>query len=132
MRALDICYFIICFNFAVILVAQTKIFGAGPVGTDIGNLMILIGLAVGALTVGGVSIMGWSFKTPAVIGVFAGIYAASVAMLDVLIAQIIGAIPDPNASAIATTFVMLFTTLCTIIGVQGAMQLAGGAFGPME
>jgi hypothetical protein len=132
MRALEICYFIICLNIAIPLVGATGIFGVGPAGVDPTALMLLVGLAVGMLTVGGISVMGWSFKAPAAISAFAGIYSASVAMVDVLIIQMIGAIPDPSALGIAVTFAVAITTICTIIGVQGAIQIAGGAFGPME
>ena len=110
----------------------TGIFGVGPAGVNTIALNILIAGAVLGLTVGGISVMGWSFKTSAAIDIFAGIYAASVAMLDILIVQVIGAIPDPSAPGIAAIFATAITTICVIIGVQGAIQLAGGAFGPME
>jgi len=126
MRMTEIFWFIICFNIAIPLVAATGIFGTGPEGTSIISDYLTIAAAATALAVGGVSIMGWSFKVPAVITVLAAIYAASIAGMDVLIAQII------QPASIAATFAGVFTTIAAIVGVLGLIQIAGGAHGPME
>lgn len=126
MRATEILLFVICFNVSIPLVAATGIFGAGPSGTSILNEYFLWGAAAAALTVGGISVMGWSFKIPAVITVFASLYGASVAALDVLILQII------QPASVAATFAGATTFICTVVGVLGILQIAGGAFEPMK
>ena len=126
LRAAEILLFVICFNVSIPLVAATGIFGAGPSGTSILNEYLVWGVAASALTVGGISVMGWSFKVPAVITVFASVYGASVAALDVLILQII----QPHD--VALVFAGAITFVCTVVGVLGILQIAGGAFGPMD
>lgn len=119
-------WFIICFNLSAILIAPTMIFNVGPSGTSILSDYFVLTAAATALAVGGVSVMGWSFKIPAAITVFGAIYAASIAGMNILLFQII----HPWEVAVIISGVL--DTLTAIIGVVGILQLAGGPFASME
>ena len=129
MRMSDIMFFIFSVNIAAFLVSVTGIFNAGPEGKGLGGDYFVIAAVTGvatALAVGGVSVMGWSFKIPAVISIISAFYIWSIVMMDALIVQIIQPIE------VAGTFVTVFTIIATVVGIMGLIQIAGGAHGTME
>lgn len=122
MRASDIMFFVLCFNIAAPLVAATGIFGAGPAGAAALGGYFVWGAAAAALAAGGVSVMGFSFKIPAVITVFGAMYGASVALMGTLLYQL----------SIPVLIVGAITSISAVVGIVGIIQIAGGAHGPME
>lgn len=122
MRASEIALYVICFNAATALLAPTGIFGTGPEGTEVTSTYFVLALAIGALSLGGVSILGFSFKVPAVITFFGGICLACITMMGTLLYQM--HVPGE-----------IITTLVFIVGVVDVIaliQIAGGAHGPMD
>lgn len=128
MRARDIMLFVICIGVAAPLITLTGIFSTGPAGVSTGEIMgyFAAGTIIAALAGGGVSIMGWSFKVPAVLTAYLAIYVGCTAMMTSLIAQIIQ--PWEVAAVFSTVFIALFA----VVGVFGALEIAGGPHGPME
>jgi len=129
MRMSDIMFFIFSVNIAAFLVSVTGIFNAGPEGSGLSGYYFDIAAVAGVaaiLAAGGVSVMGWSFKVPAVISAISAFYLWSVVMMDVLIVQIVQPI------GVAGIFVTMFTVIAAVVGIMGLIQIAGGAHGPME
>jgi hypothetical protein len=128
MRARDIALYVICIAIAAPLVTMTGIFSAGPAGENISTLQssFVVSAVVGILAAGGVSIMGWTFKTPAVLTAFLGIYVFCSSLIVTLTAQMI-----PN-SGIAAIFSTVFVTLFAVVGYFAALEIAGGPHGPFE
>lgn len=126
MRARDISLFVICVSLAIPLIAMTDIF-AGPTGGSTGSIMAIfaVGAVVGILAAGGVSIMGWSFKVPAVLTAFLAIYGFSATMITTLTLQIIKPIE------VAAIFSGVFIALFAVVGYFAALEIAGGPHGPM-
>lgn len=122
MRATEILLFVICFNVACPLVGLTGIFGVGPEGTDIISSYLVWGAAAAALAATGVSILGFSFKLPAVITIFASIYGASVAGMGTLLIQL----------HIPVEIIGALVSITMIVGIIGILQISGGAHGPMD
>jgi len=127
MRARDIALYTICVAIAAPLIAMTGIFSTGPAGVDISTIASTFGVSVviGILAAGGVSIMGWSFKVPAVLTSFLGIYVFCSTLIVTLTAQMI-----PNWE-IAAIFSGVFVTLFAVVGYFAALEIAGGAHGTM-
>lgn len=132
MRAVEIMLFVICFNVAAPLVGLTGIFGVGPGGTDIISSYLMWGVAAAALAATGVSIMGFSFKLPAVITIFGSIYGASVAGMGTLLLQILATGATGADLANITILIATIVTIVTIVGILGILQISGGAHGPMD
>lgn len=134
MRARDIMLYAICVSIAAPLIVMTCIFGAGPGGTNIGLIKskVEVSLVIGILAAGGVSIMGWSFKVPAVLTAFLTIYVFSVGMIETLTIQMIMGIGTEYAGEIAAVFSGVFLALFAVVGYFAALEIAGGAHGPFE
>lgn len=128
MRARDIMLFVICVGLAAPLVMMTGIFSSGPQGVSTSAITGYFGISaiVAGIAAGGVSIMGWSFKVPAVLTAYLGLYTGCSAIMITLIAQILQPIE------VAAIFSGVFIALFTVVGVFGALEIAGGAHGPME
>jgi len=127
MRARDISLYVICVAIAAPLIAMTGIFATGPAGMDVSTIASIFGVSVviGILAAGGVSIMGWSFKVPAVLTSFLGIYVFCSTLIVTLTAQMI------QNWQIAAVFSGVFVTLFAVVGYFAALEIAGGAHGPM-
>ena len=120
--------FTICVGLAAPLVMMTGIFSAGPQGTSTSVITGYFGISaiVAGLAGGGVSIMGWSFKVPAVLTAYLGLYVGCSSIMITMIAQMIKPVE------VATIFSGVFIALFTVVGVFGALEIAGGAHGPFE
>ncbi len=131
MRARDISLFVVCVAIAAPLVILTGIFSAGPEGASSGSIVSAFGVSavVGALAAGGTSIMGFSFKVPAVLGAFLVIYVFCSALLVTLTGQML-AITNPASPEIAVIFSGVFVTLFAVVGYFAALEIAGGPHGP--
>lgn len=123
-RARDVSLFVICVAIAAPLIMMTGIFGTGPAGGTGIESAFVVGVVVATLAAGGVSVMGWSFKTPAVLFAFGTIYVFSAALMTTMVAQLI------RPAEVAAIFVGVFLTLFAVIGVWAALEIAGGAHGP--
>lgn len=136
MKFIHIALFVVCFNFAFVIISPMGLFGGGvgPTGVGAGDLNIvsMIGVAaiVSALALGGVVIAGWAFKTSSVLTAFLGIYIASSALMLTIFAQLIAAIGVGIPSTAIITGVII--ALYGFVGVEGAMQIAGTPYGIME
>jgi hypothetical protein len=136
MKFMHVCMFIVCFNFAFLIITPMGLFGGGVgpsgVGTTDLNITGMIGVAVivGALALGGVVIAGWTFKTSSVLTAFLGIYVASSALMLTIFAQLMAAIGVGIPSTAVMTGVI--TALYGFVGVEGAMQIAGTPYGIMD
>lgn len=128
MRARDISLFVICVAIAAPLVLMTDIFSSGPAGADAESIKsyFAVGVVVGALMAGGASILGFSFKVPAVLSAFFIGYTFCATLLTTLTAQMI-----PQAE-IAATFSLVLVALFAVVGYFAALEIAGGPHGPME
>lgn len=127
MRARDVMLYVICVNIAAPIVLNMGVFSMGPAGTSSEILVFTtIAGAIALLVGGGVSLLLFNFKIPSVLTVYAGMFIGSGTMLATLILQLV----SPVEVAIAVDGVLVF--LFGIIGVLGAMEIAGGAHGPME
>lgn len=121
MRASEIALYVICFNAATALLVPTGIFPTGPQGTGATSTSFMLAVAIGALSLGGVSILGFSFKVPAVITFYGGMCLACITMMSTLLYQM--HVPGE-----------IIGTLVFIVGlvdVLALIQIAGGAHGPM-
>lgn len=119
--------FTICVGLAAPLVMLTGIFSSGPQGVSTGIVEALFAsLIISGLAAGGVSIMGFNFKVPAVIMAYLALYVGCSAMMVTLIAQMIKPVE------VAAIFSGVFVALFAVVGVFGAIEIAGGAHGPME
>jgi len=112
---------------------MTGIFTSGPAGvsSDYVRNAFLVGGAAGIVTIlaaGGTSIMGFSFKVPAVLGAFLVIYIFCAALITTLVGQML-AIAGAGISAV---FSGVFIALFAVLGYLAAMEIAGGPMGPME
>lgn len=132
-RARDIALYTICIAIAAPLVVMTGIFSTGPAGMDVSAISAIFGVSVviGILAAGGVSIMGWSFKVPAVLTSFLGIYVFCSTLIVTLTGQMIAGMGTDYAWAIAAIFSTVFITLFAVVGYFAALEIAGGAHGPM-
>lgn len=128
MRARDIMLYTLCVGIAAPLVVLTGIFSSGPQGISTGEITSIFGISaiIAVLAGGGISIMGFNFKVPAVLSAYFGLYAGCAAMMITLTAQII------QPTEVAAIFSTVFTTLFVVVGVFGALEIAGGPHGPME
>lgn len=127
MRARDISLYLICVAVAAPLIAMTGIWITGPegMGTSAIASVFTVSIVIGILAAGGVSIMGWSFKVPAVLTAFLGIYVFCSTMMVTLIGQMI------HPWEIAAIFSGVLITLFAVVGYFAALEIAGGAHGPM-
>ncbi len=126
MRARDMMLFVICVSVAAPVVLNMGVFSTGPAGADNSVLVFTtIAGAVGLLVGGGVSLLLFNFKIPSVLTVYSAMFIGSGTMMTTLIAQMVQ--PPEIAAAVAGLFILL----SGIIGVLGAMEIAGGAHGPM-
>lgn len=126
MRARDIMLYIICVNVAAPIVLNMGIYAGGPGGTSMDALTYTtISIAIGLLAAGGVSVFAYNFKVPAILTVYSTMYVGSGTMLGALIIQIV-----PQFEIAAGINVTL-GILLGVIGVFGAMEIAGGPHGPM-
>lgn len=128
MRARDISLFVICVAISAPLIATTGIWSSGPAGVDASSVisMFSVSAVVGILAAGGVSIMGWSFKVPAVLTSFMTIYVFCAGMLTTMVAQMI------RPWEVAATFSTVFAALFAVVGYFAALEIAGGPHGGME
>jgi len=128
MRARDFSLYLICVALATPLVMLTGVFSAGPEGVGTSAILSTFGVAavIGMLAAGGVSIMGWSFKVPAVLTAFGAIYIFCAAMMTTMVAQMI------RPWEVAAVFSGVFVALFAVVGYFAALEIAGGAHGPME
>ena len=132
MRARDISLAVICIGVAAPLVMMTDIFSAGPEGVSsdfIKNAFLVAGSAgvVALLIGGGATIMGFSFKVPAVLGAFLIIYTFCSTLLVTITAQMLAI----AGWEIAAIFSGVFVALLAVVGVFAALEIAGGPHGPM-
>jgi len=129
-RARDISLFVICIAIAAPLVMMTGIFSSGPEGSSTSSIesRFIVSVVVGLLAAGGASIMGFSFKMPAVLGGFLAIYSFCSGLLVTMTFQMLGLV----AWGIAVIFSGVFTALLTVIGYFAALEIAGGPHGPFE
>jgi len=131
MRAREVSMYVICVAMAAPLVTMTGVFSAGPSGVTaeyVKNAFMVSGV-VGVLASGGASIMGFSFKVPAVLTAFVGVYAFSAALLTTLVGQLIAGFT--GAWDVAATFSGVFTAIFAVLGYYAALEIAGGPHGPM-
>lgn len=128
MRWREIATFIICVGLAAPLVAAMGIF-PGSEGISGSTIMTTFGVSavVAILMGGGVSILGFSFKVPAVLSTFGTIYAAVTGFLTGLIAQLV----RPWEVGVTISFGVLLPLLA-VVGYFAALEIAGGAHGVME
>ena len=128
MRARDISLFVICVAISAPLIATTGVWSSNPAGADYTTIagMFSVSALVGVLAAGGVSIMGWSFKVPAVLTSFMLVYSFCATMLVTLIGQMI------HPWEVAVIFAGVFTTLFAVVGYFAALEIAGGPHGGME
>lgn len=133
MRARDISLFVICVAIAAPLIIMTDIFSGGPEGVSSGDITstFLVSAVVATLAAGGTSIMGFSFKVPAVLGAFLVIYIFCSALLVTLTGQML-AITNPASPEIAMIFSGVFVALFAVVGYFAALEIAGGPHGPYE
>lgn len=128
MRAYDISLFAMCVIGAIALVMPTGAFATGPAGAE----MNLLGasVAVGALALGGVAILGFSFKLPAAITAFGALFAAASAVITVFVYNFIprAGPADSTPEVIASVIVGLLF----FIGLWATWQVAKGPMGPEE
>lgn len=127
MRARDISLFVICIAIAAPLVMATGIFSSGPEGADVTTIgsAFVVSTVVGVLAAGGATIMGFSFKVPAVLTAFLAIYVFCSTLIVTLTGQMI-----PKAE-VAATFSMVLVALFAVVGYFAALEIAGGPHGPM-
>jgi len=133
MRARDVSLFVICVGISAPLIMMTGIFSAGPEGfsTDYIRNAFVVGGAAGVITMlaaGGTSIMGYSFKVPAVLGAFLTIYVFCVGLITTLVGQMFALV----GAGIAAIFSGLFIALFAVLGYFAALEIAGGPHGPFE
>jgi hypothetical protein len=126
-RAREISLFVICVAIAAPLIGMSEVFMGTPDGTDISAVtsVFTVSTVIGILAGGGVSILGFSFKVPAVLSAFLGIYIFSTALLDTLVLQMI------QPWEVGATFAGVFAALFAVVGYYAALEIAGGAHGPM-
>lgn len=124
MKAYDISLFSFCLAAAIALLGPTGIFTGGPGGTDLVTAYVVAGL-ITALSLGGVSIFGYSFKLTAALSAFALMYAGSSAMALTLLWQFL---PFAEAHYI----VAVITAIFVFIGIWAALQIAAGPMQPGE
>jgi len=135
-KFMHVCLFIVCFNFAFLIITPMGLFGGGvgPAGVGTTDLniasMIAVSITVGALALGGIVIAGWTFKTSSVLTAFLGIYTSSSIVFGLLFAQLLAAIGVGIPSTAVITGVIL--ALYGFVGVEGAMQIAGTPYGIMD
>lgn len=133
MRARDISLFVVCIAIAAPLIMLTDVYSSGPAGTDTSEItsIFVVSVVVGLLAAGGASILGFSFKTPAVLTAFLGIYVFCSALLVTMTGQMF-AVANPASPEIAVIFSGVFTALFAVVGYFAALEIAGGPHGPME
>jgi len=128
MRARHIMLYTLCVGIAAPLVMMTGIFVSGPAGIS-GSAIegyFAIGAIIAILAGGGISIMGFNFKVPAVLSAYLGLYTGCSTMMVTLTAQMI------KPWEVAAIFSGVFGVLFIVVGVFGAMEIAGGPHGAME
>ncbi len=127
MRARDVMLFIICVGVSAQIVSMMGVFPETIQGSSVAGLTYTeLALAIGLLVGGGTTVLSFNFKIPAVLTVYAAMYAGSVAMMQTLLAQMI------HPLEMQLTITGFFLTLTGIIGVLGALEISGGPHGGME
>lgn len=126
MRARDISLFVICVAIAAPLVMMTGVFSAGPAGADVSTITsaFIVSFIVGVLAAGGATIMGFSFKVPAVLTGFLAIYTFCSTLIVTLTGQMI------PVWEVAVTFSGVLVAMFAVVGYFAALEIAGGPHGP--
>ena len=129
MRARDLSLFVICIAIVAPLVMMTGVYSAGPLGTSAESIksFFSVGVIVGMLAAGGMAIIGFSFKLPAVLMAFSGMYTFCTGLLTMLIGQMMAIVRVEIAAIFSPVFIALFF----VIGYFAALEIAGGPHGPM-
>jgi len=136
MKAYHIGLFIICICLAFPLLEPTGIFShSGPGNVSLETMphysdAFLVGGVVLVLVAGGIVIVGFSFKTSAVVGAFGLVYIFSVASMEAFLWQLMGISGLTHSES--GLIIGILTALFGFIGVWGALQLAGTPTGIMD